>query len=182
MQQEDGTMNDLLGKISTYNLFNYLLPGILFVFIAKDFAGYDFIQENDIFGAVLYYFIGMVISRIGSLVVEPILHSMGIIKIAARNAYCIAAKKNERIELFLEINNTYRTIVAMFILLLLLKAYRHYQSFGTIPENETALAVAVLLLVIFIFAYRKQANYINDEISISSKGRSAKKQKRTALK
>jgi hypothetical protein len=170
MQQEDDKMNDLLGKISTYNLFNYLLPGILFVFIAKDFAGYNFLQSNDIFGAVLYYFIGMVISRIGSLVVEPIVKCMKIIKIAERDAFCFAAKKNARIELFLEINNTYRTIVAMFILLLLLKAYHHFQSLGNIPENGTALAVVILLLVIFLFAYRKQANYIKEEISISSKG------------
>ncbi len=171
-------MKDLLGKITTYNLFNYLLPGILFVFIAKDFAGYNFIQDNDIFGAALYYFIGMVISRIGSLVVEPILKSMKIIKIAGRDEYCFASKKNDRIELFLEINNTYRTITAMFILLLLLKAYHHFQSLGNIPENETALTVAILLLILFFFAYRKQANYINKEISISSKGMKGNRHKR----
>jgi hypothetical protein len=28
-------MNDILGKISSYNLFNYLLPGFLFVYISK---------------------------------------------------------------------------------------------------------------------------------------------------
>jgi len=171
-------MKDLLGKISTYNLFNYLLPGILFVFIAKDFTGYNFVQDNDIYGAFLYYFIGMVISRVGSLVVEPILTSMKIIIIAEREKYIFASKKNDKIELFLEINNTYRTIVAMFILLLLLKAYPYLQYLWNINESETPLIVVILLLVIFLFAYHKQANYIEEEIFISSKDMRGKRHKR----
>lgn len=51
-------MKELLDKISSYNLFNYLLPGILFVCIAKHFTDYNFIQDNDFIGAFLYYFIG----------------------------------------------------------------------------------------------------------------------------
>ena len=66
-------MKELLDKISSYNLFNYLLPGILFVCISKQFTDYDFIQDNDFIGAFLYYFIGMVISRFGSLCLSPLI-------------------------------------------------------------------------------------------------------------
>ena len=118
-------MKDLLDKISSYNLFNYLLPGILFVCISKYFTDYNFIQDNDFIGAFLYYFIGMVISRFGSLFVEPILKRISFLKFADYESFIVASKKDEKIELFSEVNNTYRTITALFIILLLLKIYNH---------------------------------------------------------
>lgn len=64
-------MKDLLDKISSYNLFNYLFPGILFAVISKEFTSYSLLQDNLIVGAFIYYFIGLVVSRFGSLVIEP---------------------------------------------------------------------------------------------------------------
>ena len=66
-------MKELLDKLSSYNLFNYLFPGILFVTIAKETTSLDLLQENIITGVFLYYFIGLVISRVGSLLIEPLL-------------------------------------------------------------------------------------------------------------
>ena len=157
-------MKDLLDKISSYNLFNYLLPGILFVCISKYFTDYNFIQDNDFIGAFLYYFIGMVISRFGSLFVEPILKRISFLKFADYKSFIVASKKDEKIELFSEVNNTYRTITALFIILLLLKIYNHFQVLWNIPINITYLIVVVVILVIFLFSYRKQTNYITERI------------------
>ena len=66
-------MKDLLEKISSYHFFNYLLPGILFAVVAQYTTVYDFLQKDIIIGAFVYYFIGLVISRVGSLLLEPIL-------------------------------------------------------------------------------------------------------------
>ena len=93
-------MKDLLDKISSYNLFNYLLPGILFVCISKYLTDYNFIQDNDFIGAFLYYFIGMVISRFGSLFVEPILKRISFLKFADYKSFVSASKKDDKIELF----------------------------------------------------------------------------------
>lgn len=157
-------MKDLLDEISSYNLFNYLLPGILFVCISKYFTDYNFIQDNDFIGAFLYYFIGMVISRFGSLFVEPILKRISFLKFADYKSFIVASKKDEKIELFSEVNNTYRTITALFIILLLLKIYNHFQVLWNIPINITYLIVFVAILVIFLFSYRKQTNYITKRI------------------
>ena len=62
-------MDGLLDKISSYNIFNYLLPGSLFAVIADAVTDYRLIQEDIVVGLFLYYFIGLVVSRIGSLVV-----------------------------------------------------------------------------------------------------------------
>lgn len=58
-------MKEILEKVSSYNLFNYLLPGTVFVFVLSKISGYNFIQKDLLIGAFLYYFIGLVISRIG---------------------------------------------------------------------------------------------------------------------
>lgn len=161
-------MKDLLDKISSYNLFNYLLPGILFVCISKYFTDYNFIQDNNLIGAFLYYFIGMVISRFGSMFVEPILKRISFLKFADYKSFIVASKKDDKIELFSEVNNTYRTITALFIILLLVKIYNHIQVLWNIPLNITYLIVVVVILVIFLFSYRQQTNYITKRIKANN--------------
>ncbi len=116
-------MKDLLSKLSSYNLFNYLLPGIIFVVLAKDLCNYSFIQQDIVIGVFLYYFIGLVISRFGSLVIEPLLRHVSFLKFADYKDFVAASKIDEKIELFSEVNNTYRTLCSLFILLGLLKIY-----------------------------------------------------------
>ena len=52
-------MKDLIDKLSSYNIFNYFLPGILFVGLAEKVASSSLIQENLMIGLFLYYFIGL---------------------------------------------------------------------------------------------------------------------------
>src|SRR5947209_8137066 len=60
-------MKELLDKLSSYNLFNYLLPGTMFVAGAQRISDHKFKQDSIVVELFLYYFIGLVISRIGSL-------------------------------------------------------------------------------------------------------------------
>lgn len=161
-------MKELLDKISSYNLFNYLLPGILFVCISKQFTDYNFIQDNDFIGAFLYYFIGMVISRVGSLFIEPTLKKISFLKFSDYKSFVSSSKKDEKIVLFSEINNTYRTITAMFVILLLLKLYNHFQVRWDIPQHATTLILVFLMLLIFLFSYLKQTNYITKRIDANN--------------
>ena len=41
-------MKEIIDKISSYNLFNYLFPGIIFVIILREITKYDLVQENNI--------------------------------------------------------------------------------------------------------------------------------------
>ena len=117
-------MKDILDKISSYNLFNYLLPGILFVYISKYFTDFDFVQTDTLIGAFFYYFVGMIVSRFGSLFIEPILKKIGFLKFADYKNYVSASKLDSKIELFSEINNTYRTLISTMFLLGVLKFYK----------------------------------------------------------
>ena len=164
-------MKDMLDKISSYNLFNNLLPGILFVSISKNFTDYNFIQENNFIGAFLYYFIGMVISRFGSLFLAPFLRWTSFLKFADYKSFVSASKKDEKIELLSEVNNTYRTISAMFIVLILEKIYNYIQVVWQISDKISSFIIMVLVLAMFLFSYRKQTNFIIKRINLKTKNK-----------
>jgi hypothetical protein len=157
-------MVDLLSKISSYDLFNYLLTGIVFVILADKLTCYSFIQQDIAIGLFLYYFIGLVISRIGSLVIEPFLKYILFIKFEPYGKFLEASEKDKKIELISEINNTYRTFCSVFIILLFLKSYMWIQ--GKIPalKDWDATILVVLLLVLFLFSYKKQTEYLTKRI------------------
>lgn len=85
-------MKDLIDKLTTYNIFNYLFLRVLFVVLAKATTDYDFIQENNLLGAFLYYFIGMTISRFRSVIIEPILKQINFVKFRYYKEYVKATK------------------------------------------------------------------------------------------
>jgi hypothetical protein len=153
-------MADFVTKLSSYNLFNYLLPGIIFVILADTVTNYSFSQENVITGLFLYYFIGMVISRVGSLIVEPVLKRISFVKFAEYKDYVNASKKDERLELLSEVNNTYRTLCALFMVTLLLVGYEKLEGNWPFLRERAVIILTVLLLLLFLVSYRKQAAYV----------------------
>ena len=76
-------MKDLLDKISSYNIFNFLLPGVVFAVFVSKTTSFKLMQEDVLSGAFVYYFVGAVISRIGSLVVEPGLKATKLVTFAS---------------------------------------------------------------------------------------------------
>jgi len=99
-------MNAILNKISSYNLFNYLFPGIVFVALSKEFTEYSFVQQDLLIAAFLYYFIGLVISRFGSLVIEHFLKRLHFLDFADYKDFVAISKKDEKLEVLSEANNT----------------------------------------------------------------------------
>lgn len=162
-------MQDIINKISSYNLFNYLLPGILFAVVANSITSYSFIQKDIIIGFFVYYFIGLVISRFGSLIIEPILKKISFLKFADYEDFISASKKDSQIDIFSEVNNMYRTFCSTFILLILLKIYNLISLKFTMPERLGTYFLVILILLMFIFAYRKQTQYITKRINAALK-------------
>tara|TARA_R110000868_G_scaffold122877_2_gene325780 strand:- start:13822 stop:14313 length:492 start_codon:yes stop_codon:yes gene_type:complete len=157
-------MSELLAKISSYNIFNYLLPGVLFVAFAKIWTGFSFVQDNLVIAAFVYYFIGMVISRIGSILVEPILKKFGFLNFAEYADFVRASAKDAKIETLSEANNSYRTLCALFISLLFLKLFDVVaQCLPFLSNGRTCLLLGSLFLL-FLFSYRKQTSYITKRI------------------
>jgi hypothetical protein len=162
-------MNELLGKISSYNIFNYLFSGVVFVALANAFTRFSFIQENLLIAVGLYYFIGLVLSRIGSLIIEPMLKLLSFIKFAPYQDFVRASKVDPQIEVLSEVNNMYRTLVMVFLGLILLKLYEVFQiKLGHLGVG-LIFGIFGFLLIVFLLAYRKQTSYIAKRIKTNTK-------------
>ena len=166
-------MKDLLDKLSSYNLFNYLLPGVLFAALGSKITSYSFIQSDVIVGVFVYYFIGLVVSRFGSLAIEPFLKRISFVHFADYSDFVAASKIDPKIEILSETNNTYRTISSLFALLILLKAYEVVEARFTWLQGVNHFILLVLLLVMFLFSYRKQTNYITRRIQANLTSRAS---------
>lgn len=158
-------MKDLLEKLTSYNLFNYLLPGIVFVVLAGLMTHYSFVQQDIFIGFFVYYFIGLVISRFGSLVIKPFLEWCSFLRFAEYSDFVLASKADEKLDALSEVNNMYRTLSSLFILLCLLKIYELVET--SIPglKEWGGVAIVALLLILFLVAYRKQTAYITKRIA-----------------
>lgn len=161
-------MKELLDKLSSYNIFNYLFPGILFVIILNKVSSFNFIQEDILLGAFLYYFIGLIISRVGSLFIEPFLRLIKFLKFAKYNDFIKASKDDTKIVLFSEINNMYRTLCSLFILISIAKIYEKYLMEMSFFKNCSNIVIIIVLLILFLFSYQKQTNFIRKRIDYKS--------------
>lgn len=157
-------MSEFIQKISSYYLFNYLLSGVVFVVFASKITHYVFTQEDLITSVFVYYFAGLVISRLGSLIIEPFLKWTSFLKFEKYSDFLIASKNDEKIETLSEANNMYRTLSAMAIVLLLLKIYEMAAFRSVWLEHRGPILLVILLLIMFLFSYRKQTEYVSKRI------------------
>lgn len=158
-------MKELLDKISSYNIFNYLLPGVLFAFLSSNFKGISLIQNDLITGAFLYYFIGLIISRIGSLLIEPQLKKLGFVKFADYKDFVKFSQTDSKLDVLSEVNNMYRTLLSMSLLLLLTYGYSIILLKFPFINKWSFPILMILLLIMFLFAYKKQTKYITNRIN-----------------
>lgn len=162
-------MTELLNKLSSYNLFNYLVPGTIFSVLSGNVTKYTFIQPDVVIGVFVYYFIGLVISRVGSLAVEPLLKWVSFVRLAKYEEFVSASEKDEKLEILSEANNTYRTFSSLFILILFLKVYEIVANIFPVIEQWSAMLATLILLAIFLLSYRKQTEYISRRVEINRK-------------
>ena len=160
-------MKEIIDRLTSYNIFNYLLPGTIFMGLGDTFTSYSLIQDNILIALFLYYFIGLIISRIGSLTLEPLLKWIKFVKFAPYENYVEASKLDPKIEIFSEQNNMYRSLCLLSIALILLKIYDLEWGSGSSDNAAIIFIILVGLLVLFLFSYRKQTKYVVKRVKIA---------------
>lgn len=157
-------MKDILEKLSSYNIFNYLFPGVIVAVLGTAVSSFNLRVDDIIVGAFLYYFYGLVVSRIGSLVLEPILKRIKVVQFSPYADFVTASRIDKKIDMLSEQNNVYRTLASVFLCLMLLcLADWVLARLPTISEHRIQLAV-LLLFTLFIWSYRKQTNYVSARV------------------
>jgi len=157
-------MKELLDKLSSYNLFNYLLPGIIFAVLSEKLTSSSFIQQDIILGVFIYYFIGLIISRIGSLIIEPFLKWTSFVHFAEYSEFLSASATDQKLDLLSEANNMYRTFCSLFLLILIMKGYEEISMIYPFIDKWKSIILLIGLLFLFLLSYRKQTKYITQRI------------------
>ncbi len=162
-------MKELLDKLSSYNIFNYLLPGVLFAIFVDALTSLKVLQKDIIVGVFVYYFFGLVVSRVGSLFVEPLLRKSGVVTFTPYEDFIRAAKADPKIELLSECNNTFRTICSLMVCVGAVVLYDRAGASWPWLESAMAPVLIVGLFVLFLLSYRKQTAYITKRINEANK-------------
>jgi hypothetical protein len=156
-------MTDLLGKLSTYHFFNYLLPGAVFSMLAQRLSLVE-MPSDVVEQFVWFYFVGLILSRIGSLLVEPALIKLKIIEYGCYEDYLYAHERDAKLELMVEVSNTYRTLATGFIALIFCVAYFGIvRAFGFSTSLQHFLFLG-LLAVLFLLSLKKQAMFVTKRV------------------
>lgn len=159
----------IVEKISSYNIVNNLYPGILFVYVLKIMFGTNLLSNNWFENLIVFYFVGMVLSRIGSIVIEPVMKKIKIIKYAPYQDYVKASSIDPLVDTLSETNNTYRTLLSTFICAFVYKlgvsinevCLKNKITF--LQENKDWILLTVLILL-FVFSYVKQTSYVRKRV------------------
>lgn len=168
-------------KISSYDLFNNFYPGIIFCYLIESTTRFSFVSELDLLEKIfVYYFAGMIMSRIGSVVIEKMLKKIKIrnketkeqedfLRLSTYEQYIETTEERPLIAKLSEVRNTYRTLSVVFILAFLVKLYDWLLA-DRLNEisNQTNTWIIVIIFalfsILFVISFRKQAIYIRGRI------------------
>jgi len=170
----------IVEKISSYNIFNNFFPGVIFCYIVEKTTRFSIAGEEIWEMLFIYYFIGMIISRISSIFIEKILKSIKIknrklnskepfLKFAPYEQYIDASEKQPFIKTLNETNNAYRTIITVFVIAIAVKIYDWLlcdlvERCGQIGNNLVFIGMSILIIALFVGSYKKQTDYIRSRV------------------
>lgn len=176
-------MESLINKISEYEVLNNFFPGIIFCYLVNRFTPFNISSGNEFVNLFVYYFVGLIIGRLGSIILEPIFYhgdqptNEDFEKIIAGEEYkpknkplvlrtpgkyyYAAEKTDKTIPTLNSKNNMYRSFIALFICFLLVKVYSiTLYRYCKVSNLVLLLAGSAALVILFIFSFKKQTDYI----------------------
>lgn len=159
-------MEKLIEKLSRYHILNNLIPGITFLCLLNIFGIFKVEIDSTIQLLFIGYFSGMTLSRIGSVIIEPLFQKVKIVKYADYKDFLKAEAVDPKVSNLLEDNNMFRTFVATFFVMLIIVACNNIPIIKTFFHSSCAIILlSVLLLVLYALAYRKQTSYIRRRVN-----------------
>lgn len=172
----ENALNNVIEKISSYEIFNNIIPGVIYSVFTEKLTDFHITTENFFINIVLLYFIGLVIGRIGSIFSDFIgwcfrkLGWKSFLNFASYSDYIKVESKDDkgRIRNLVVISNMYRTFASLSFCLICTVALDCI--WPTIFADDSCRIVAVIaffafLVILFAFSYRKQTAYITKRIT-----------------
>jgi hypothetical protein len=157
-------MENIINKISSYNLFNNLLPGVIYAVFVDSIGNISLMTDNVILNFFLFYCCGVIVSRFGSLVIEEIAKKLKIVKYAEYSDFIAASEQDKKLEILVEENNMYRTFIALFLIIGITELYKLLLDYYAFLNKINSYIILIILILLFSFAFIKQTSYIYDRV------------------
>ena len=158
-------MDEIIKKISAYDLLNTLVPGAALVFFLRVFGYLEFGEDDALFLVVLAYILGTIASRIGSLILEPLAIKRDWFE-RDYASYIKAQKDDDRLLTLTAIANMYRTLAGSLIVLAIL-------ALGSLVPDGYRLwlyiGYGVAIFLLFFCGWVKQERYVQRRVDIRRK-------------
>lgn len=162
----------VIDKLSQYNFLTNILPGTVLCIILKYLVGYDLIPDDYYQAGIVFYFVGMVNSRVGSLVIEPILKAISWVKFAPYSEFLRAEKEDAKLTILSQENNVFRSYISLMFISILCYIYKNCSLDLRLSLNNESLVLIVILFVLFLFAYKKQTSFVRKRVENIIKNKS----------
>lgn len=157
-------MDKIIDKISSYHIFNNLVPGYLFLIISSQIMGKSLIIDSLIYSFFEAYFIGTIISRISSLVIEKIIVKIWKLRKEPYDKYIEANKKDDKLEILNQDCNMYRSLCTLMLIELALKIMVMFEITRLINKDFLILVTLTLLSILFALSFVKQNRFISSRV------------------
>lgn len=157
-------LTKLIEKLSSYQILNYLIPGSVFCVLLKHLVGYDIIHFSMVENVIICYFVGMVNSRLGSLILYPILKKTKFIKEAEYPDFVAAEKKDSKVTILSDINNVFRSFTNVMLLLLCSLGIKNIDCISNFVIGNIDWIAIISLFIIFLFSVRKQTKFVRNRV------------------
>lgn len=164
-------MSEFINKISAYEIFNYLFSWIIFTRFVNNFSWVhisEYVVSESIYDIFLFvfvlYFIWLVISRIGSVIIWPILKKLWL-EFADYKDFIEAEKVDKKIETLYMRNNVYRTLISLSFCLFVIQIIVDIVN-SSFCSHLLYYVCLNLLFILFLCSYIKQTNYIRKRVKI----------------
>ncbi len=160
-------MDKIFEKIEQYDIFNSLIPGVMYTFWVKRLYGKDLGADGVVEYLVVCYLLGIIISRFGSVCVEYILKDMLKFVNYADNSDYIEAEAKDPIKKITKlnmINNMYRSLLAMAVLVGATGLWILITSHCMLLKSCEKVLIVLFLVLLFAFSYRKQTEYVRKRV------------------
>lgn len=162
-------LNILIEKLSHYNFVTNIVPGTVLCIILKYLIGYDlFVTDNWYLMGIVFYFVGMICNRFGSLVIEPLLKKWAkkYFKFAPYKNYVEAEKKDHKIEILNRESNVFRSCISLCVLSLIALLFQFLSSIFDCLNEWKSVIFLVLVLLLFLFSYQKQITFVRKRVEV----------------
>lgn len=157
-------INSLFNKLSAYQLLSLILPGASLLGIMKFIFSIDIKVDDNIWWFLLAsYVVGIIISRIGSLLIEETFKKYGIIEKYDVTAYSDKRKEDDLVETLLSFANLYRSFCVLSFCLVIITGIKGY----AFCIYWYYYLLELLLSVLFGASFCKQYKYFKDSIQIN---------------